>query len=212
MVPLSTAILKSLSTPTGPLDPADIAAMAEKHGFAYRTMTGMLIFSVQIGRFDIAPAVCILCKSNECPNDAHFHATKNVMKYLRATSRRSLICWRPAGREHQDLPLGDIIPSRPERGIAEKFPIDFPPLEPVCFFDSSYAGILPIAEPRSITVNVICFGGTAFFAKTAIQKTTALSSTDAEVIAGCAVGKIIKYFRKVFVDLRFPLTQPTPVG
>jgi hypothetical protein len=40
----------------------------------------------------------------------------------------------------------------------------------------------------------------------------ALSSTEAEVIAGCAARKIVKYFRKVFTDLRFPLTRPTPVG
>jgi hypothetical protein len=91
MVPLTLAVLKSLSTPPGTLDPAGIVAMADKHGFAYRTMTGMLIFAVQIGRFDIAPAVCILCKFNERPSDAHFQAAKNVMKYLRATSHCSLI-------------------------------------------------------------------------------------------------------------------------
>jgi hypothetical protein len=194
MAPLTLAVLKSLATPPGPLDPAGIAAMAEKHSFAYRTMTGMLIFAIQIGRFDIAPAVCILCKFNERPNDAHFHAVKNVMKYLRATSRRSLVCWRPTARERQDLPRGDIIPMRPERGIAEKFPTDFPPLEPVCFVNASYAGLLTIAEHRSITGIVIYFGGTAIFAKNAIQKTTALYSTEAEVIAGCAAGRIIKYF------------------
>jgi hypothetical protein len=50
------------------------------------------------------------------------------------------------------------------------------------------------------------------FAKTSIQKTTALSSTKAEVVVGCAAGKIVKYFRKFFTDLCFPLTHPTPVG
>jgi hypothetical protein len=31
-------------------------------------------------------------------------------------------------------------------------------------------------------------------------------------MASCEAGKHIKYFRKLFVDLRFPLTGPTPMG
>jgi hypothetical protein len=186
--------------------------MANKHGFPYRTIMGMLIFAVQIGRFDIAPDMCILCNFNERPSVAHFQAVKNVIKYLRDTSRRSLIYWRPTGRERHDLPIGDIIPVRPERGISDKFPTDFPPVEPVCFVEASYDGLLPIGEHLSITGIFICLSGTAIFSKTAIQKTTSLSSTEAEVIACFAAGKIIKYFWKVFFDLRFPLTQPTPVG
>lgn len=205
-------MLKTLRTAPGPLDPVGMTAMADKHGFAYRTMTGMLIFATQIGRFDIAPAVCILCKFNERPNDAHFLAAKHVMKFLRATPDRGLVYWHPAGRERPELPRGNIIPLRPEVGIAEKFPTDFPVLEPVCYVDASYAGLLPIGEHRSISGIVVCLGGTAIYAKTGIQKTTALSSTEAEVIAGCAAGKIVKYFRKIFADLRFPLTPPTPVG
>jgi hypothetical protein len=162
MPPLAPAVLKSfLSPPPSPLDPAVIAAMADKHGFPYCAMTGMLIFAVQIGRFDIAPTACILCKFNERPSDAHFQAAKNVMKYLCATSHRSLIYWRPTGRERQDLPLGEIIPMRPERGIADKFQTDFPSVEPVCFVNASYAGLLPIGEHCYITGIVICLGDTA---------------------------------------------------
>jgi hypothetical protein len=59
---------------------------------------------------------------------------------------------------------------------------------------------------------MILLGGTVIFAKTRIQRTIALSSTDAEIIAGCDAGKVIKYFRQVFADLRFPITGPTPAG
>jgi hypothetical protein len=55
-------------------------------------------------------------------------------------------------------------------------------------------------------------GGTAILAKTRIQSTTALSSTEAETMAGCDAGKIIKYMRKLFTDLRLVLTGPTLVG
>jgi hypothetical protein len=59
---------------------------------------------------------------------------------------------------------------------------------------------------RSITGIVIMLGGTAVFAKSRIQRTTALSSTESETMAGSEAGKHIKYFRKLFLDLRFPLT------
>jgi hypothetical protein len=212
MAPLNPTVLKTLKAAPGPLDPAGIAAMVEKYGFQYRTLTGMLIFAVQIGRFDIGPAVCILSKFKERPNDVHFQAAKLDLKYLRATIDRGLVYWRPTGRERPDLPRGSIIPIRPERGIAAHFQDGFPSLEPIVFVDASYAGLLCIGEHQSISGIIICLGGTAIFAKTGIQKTTALSLTEAEVIAGCAAGKIVKYFRKVFTDLRFPLTRPTPVG
>jgi hypothetical protein len=82
----------------------------------------MLIFATQIGRFDIDPAVSILCKFNERPSAVQFQAAKNGMRYLRATRSRGLIYWRPTGCERSDLPRGDIIPTRPERAIAARFP------------------------------------------------------------------------------------------
>jgi hypothetical protein len=134
------------------------------------------------------------------------------MRYLCATRSRGLIYWRPTGRERSDPPRGDLIPTRPERAIADRFPPDLPLLEPACYVDASYGGLLVIGEHRSVTGIIICLGGTAIFAKTRIQRTTVLSSTEAEVIAGCDAGKDIKYFRKLFFDLGFPITQPTLVA
>jgi hypothetical protein len=80
----------------------------------------------------------------------------------------------------------------------------------VCFVDASYGGLIALGDPRFITGIVIIIGGTAIFAKTRIQRTTALSSTESETMAGCEDGKYIKYFRKLFFDLRFPLTGLSP--
>jgi hypothetical protein len=128
MVPLTPAVLKYLCTPPGPLDHAGISTMADKYGLPYRTMTGTLMFTIQIGRFDIALAVCILYKFNEYPSEDHFQVDNNVIKYICATSRISIIYSRPIVRERSDLPIGDIIPMRPERGISDKFPTDLPPV------------------------------------------------------------------------------------
>jgi uncharacterized membrane protein len=64
MVPLTPTVLKSLKAALPPLNPAGVAAMSTTYGFQYRTMTGMLIFAVQIGRFVVGPAVCVLSKFN----------------------------------------------------------------------------------------------------------------------------------------------------
>jgi hypothetical protein len=210
MVPLTPALLKTLLVSPGPLNPTAVLALANKFGFAYCTLTGMLIFSVQISRFDIAPAVSILCKFNEHPSDVHFLAARNVMRYLRATRARRLVYWRPSGRERPDLPRGDLIPMRPKCSIA--FPTDLPLMDPECYVDAYYGGLLPIGEHHSITGIIICLGTTAIFAKTRIQRTTALSSTEAKIIAGCDAGEDIKYFRTLFGDLQFPITQPTLVA
>jgi hypothetical protein len=172
----------------------------------------MLIFAVQIGRIDIGPAVSLLCKYNDRPDTVHFRAAKTVMRYLRRTKERGLIYWRPHGKERPDLPHGDLVPIRPESAPNLLFPLDHPLLEPICFIDAFYGGLLILGDPRSITGIMIMLGGTVIFAKTHIQRTTALSSTDAEIIAGCDAGKVIKYFRQVFADLRFPLTGPTLAG
>jgi hypothetical protein len=212
MVPLTPSTVKEMATSRGPLDPDALKRIVDRFGFEYRSLTGMLIFAVQIGRFDIGPAVSILCKYNDRPDTVHFQAAKTVMRYLLRTRERSLIYWRPTGKERSYLPRGTLTPMRLESGPAELFPSDYPLLEPVCYVDASYAGLLVLGDPRSITGIVIMLGGTAVFAKTRIQRTTALSSTDADIIAGCDAGKFIKYFRQVFTDLRLTLTGPTLTG
>jgi hypothetical protein len=134
------------------------------------------------------------------------------MRYLRCTRDRGLVYWRPTGKERTDLPRGTLMPMRPESGPDALFPSNHPLVEPICYGNASYAGLLVLGDPRSITGIVIMLGGTAIFAKTRIQCTTALSSTEAEIIAGCDAGEVIKYFRQVFIDLRFPLSGPTLTG
>jgi hypothetical protein len=90
------------------------------------------------------------------------------------------------------------------------FPRYHPLLEPVCYVDALYDGMFIIGYHRSITDVVIMLGGTVIFSKTGIQRTTALSSTESKIMTGCDAGKDIKYFWKLFLDLRFPLTGLTP--
>jgi hypothetical protein len=165
MVPLTPSTVKDMATSRGPLDPNTLKLIVDRLGFEYSSLAGMLIFAVQIGRFDIGPAVSILCKYNDRPDTVHFQAAKTVMRYLRRTRERGLIYWRPTGKERSDLPRDTLTPMRPESGPVELFPSDHPLLEPVCYVDASYAGLLVLGDPRSITGIVIMLGGTTIFAK-----------------------------------------------
>jgi hypothetical protein len=212
LVPMPPSTVKYMAKSPGPLDPEALSAIVTQFGFQYRTLTGMLIFAVQIGRFDIAPAVSIRCKFNDRPGAAHFLAANNVMRYLHSEIERALICWRPTGKDRPDLPRAPLTPYRPEANIDALLPQDFPILESIFFVDASYGGLLTLGEPCFITGINIMLGGTAIFAKTRIQRTTALSSIESDTMTGCEAGKHIKYFCKLFVDLRFPLTGTTPMG
>jgi hypothetical protein len=211
MVPLPPYTVKDMSKSPCPLDPDAPLSIVRKFGFEYRSLTDMLIFAVQIGRIDISPAVSLLCKYNDRTDTVHFCAAKTVMRYVRHTKKRGLIYWRPHGKERPDLPHGDLVPIHPESAPNLLFPSDHPLLEPICFVES-YGRLLIIGDPWSITGIMIMLGGTVIFAKTRIQRTTALSFTEAEITAGCDAGKVIKYFRQVFVYFRFPLTGPTLAG
>jgi hypothetical protein len=79
-------------------------------------------------------------------------------------------------------PNGGIISISHECSIDSSFPTDLPPMEPMCFVGTSYGGLLPIEEHRSIMGVVIHLGGTAILWKTRIQRTAMLSSMEAEVI------------------------------
>jgi hypothetical protein len=114
-------------------------------------------------------------------------------------------------KDRPDLPRGDLTPYRPEANLDALFPRDHPLLDLACYVDVSYGGLLVLGEPHSITCSVIRLGGTSIFAKTRIQRTTVLSSTESDTMAGCDAKKDIAYFHKLFIDLHFPLTGPTPV-
>jgi hypothetical protein len=101
MVPLTPSTVKEMATSRGPLDPDALKLIVALFGFEYRSLTGMLIFAVQIGRFDIGPAISILCKYNDRPDTVHFQAAKTVMQYLRCTCEHGLIYWRPPEKNAQ---------------------------------------------------------------------------------------------------------------
>jgi hypothetical protein len=72
MLPLTPSTIKEMAACRGPLDPTALRLIVKCFGFEYRSLTGMLIFAVQIGRFEIGPVVSIICKYNDRPDIVHF--------------------------------------------------------------------------------------------------------------------------------------------
>jgi hypothetical protein len=167
------------------------------------------MFAVQIGRFDTAPSVTILCKFNDRPAEVHSRAAKTGMRYLRRTIEPGLIFWRPKGKERSDLPRGALTPIRLERDIATLFPDTHSLLESVCYADASYGGLLVLGNPCSVTGVMIMIGDTAIFARTRIQRTMLLSVTESEIVAGCDAGKVIKYFSRLHLPEKIMRAQFT---
>jgi hypothetical protein len=99
LVPLPLSTIKDMAKSIGPLDPDDLSIMVDKFGFNYRSLTGMLIFAVLIGRFDIAPDVSILRKYNDRPDTVHFQAAKIVVQYIHTTIDHGLVYSHPTVNE-----------------------------------------------------------------------------------------------------------------
>ena len=80
-------------------------------------------------------------------------------------------------------------------------------LELIAVVDAAHANC-----PRtrtSMTGLAICLAGAAIAYKSKRQTTVATSSTEAELIAACYAGKIVKYLRSVLAELGFPQNGPT---
>jgi hypothetical protein len=157
---LSPSIVKEMSLSPGPLDPQSLQLIVEKFGFPYRTVTGLLIFAVQIVRLDIAASVTILCKFNDRPAEIHFQAAKSAMRYLRRTAERGLIYWHP---REINVTISFAAISHPSgRAISSLLPDTHPLLDHVCYVDASFNWLLVLGDPRSVTGVVIILAAPRF--------------------------------------------------
>ena len=192
---------------SGSTDAQQIRHLEDKYGFKYRTATGELIFAMVTCRPDIGFAVMKLSQFNNSPADAHFSAIQDVYRYLFATKSEGLTYWRPA--PNPDLPSSDFPVTHPE-----SYTPNIPPethVSGIAFglADSDFAS--DRRTRRSVGgIGVILNGATVVY-KTMLQRTVALSSTEAEFYALAEAGKIILYVRSVLNDLNMTQTHATVI-
>ena len=176
-------------------------------GFKYRNATGELIFAMITCRADIAFPIIKLTQFNSQPSLCHYDAVKQVFRYLNATIEDGLTVWRP----------------KPQRTLPQTNPptVEFDthsphiPIESKCsttayaYTDSDLAG--DTLTRKSVSGVTIMFGGAAIVYKAILQRTVALSSTEAEFYALTEAGKLALYIRHVLSDLKMEQTHATAI-
>ena len=213
-LPLSPTRYKTIAAEQGPLEgtPEAIALVkSHGHGYTYKTLLGYALFAMVIARPDLDEALGILAKFGNRPAPGHYTALFDVLKYMRDTQDIGPIQWRPRGKELAGLPYGDIHPMHPESFLASLYPQDHPLHEIIIMVDAAFNNLTDMGEHKSTSGVVIMLNGTFIHAKRKLQTTIALSSTEAEIRAGCMAGKLAKYFRKLMSDLGYPPPGPTKI-
>ena len=175
-------------------------------GFGYRTLLGELMFCYISCRCDIGYAITLLSKFSTCPSKYHYHCLKGVAKYLRTTSSWGIQYKRPTVRA--DLEDGTHKEFKKEDGIPD-YPEDITKYKLICFVDAAYGN--DYKNRRSTTGFAFTHSGGAIVYKSKAQSITALSSTEAELIAAVTAAKTVRFVWSVLEELGFPQEGPTPI-
>ena len=208
-IPMSSdnSVMHTLETTTGSDNLDDQKSLHSKVGFKYRNATGELIFAMVTCRADIAFSVMKLSQYNNRPALCHYQAIQDVYKYLHATASDGLMFWHP--RPCNDLPHTVHVAPQDEP-YSVNMPIEGKDRNTAyAMADSDFAG--DRNTRKSVGGSTIFFGGAVVVYKTTLQRTVALSSTEAEFYALTEAAKLVLYIRFVLEDLYVPQINPTVI-
>ena len=202
--PADHSFTTTLDTAVPPATEAEQRQLSQKMNINYRQVIGLWIWPMIKCRPDISFHISKLSQSLANPALEHYEALKLVSQYLAMTIDEGLYFWRDAPR--MDLPEGPMPTTYPD---AYQFHLDFTALEHLLYAlsDSDWASCRKTRN--AITGAIVMLAGAAIGYKTKFQKAVALSSTEAEWVAACEVGKMILYFRSLLEDLGQPQHSAT---
>ena len=180
------------------------ADLATKMGFSYRQVLGEIMYAYVSTRPDIGYAINTLAKFTQYPAPIHYRMLKRTALYLRHTITWGIIYWRTQpNMSLPEIPFNTI----PEDPTLPTFPHEPDPFKLVGFVDAAHANDL--RKRRSTTGYAFFMASGVVIYRCKTQPTTATSSTEAELIAGCSGGKVTKYLRFILQQLGFPQSSPT---
>ena len=172
----------------------------------YKAGVGELIWAMTTCRPDIAYTSVKLSQSNSAPAEHHYHGLKHAIRYIYITRNDGIYFWRtspcpelpegplpPVNSSRQDLLLDD----RPQHDASTA----------VAYGDSDWATC--VKTRRSFSGICIQLAGGTIAYKTKFQPTVALSSTEAEFMAACNVGRMCLFVRSILWDLNIPQEAAT---
>jgi hypothetical protein len=159
----------------------------EQHS-RYRTGVGKLLYLAKNSRPDIANAVRELARHCHCPNEAHWHAMGQCIRYVRSTPDRGLVL-KPTGKwDGKDKTYEFVVRGRS---------------------DSNYA-----TDPesrRSVTGTVVYLNDAPIMFGSVTQKHVTLSVTEAELAAVVSVAQDMMYVYRVMKSMELKVQLPMVV-
>ena len=199
--------IRNMEKELGPTDPEEERKLEKEMGIKYRACTGELIFAMVTCRPDISYAVLKLTQYNHRPAKCHYEAIAQIYKYLHATKFDGITYWRPT--PNKTLPQLNL-----PTPMSENYNIHLPkehdtPAKAFGYVDSDWAA--DTRSRKSVSGIVIILAGATVIYKTILQKTIALSSTEAEFYALVEAGKLVLYLRSILDDLFIHQTDATPM-
>jgi hypothetical protein len=182
------------------------AAFACDVGYGNRNLLGEVLHAHVLCRLDISFAITTLAKFSINPAIEHYHALKRLAVYLRRQIHWGIIYWRPS--PISSLPMIAIDINVPGTDLPS-VPWSSSHTDPGTYVDASL-GNIPI-KMASTSGYATAMAGCAIAWRSKTQPTTAQNISEAELIAGNAVGKVVNCIHMVLPDLGFPPTGPSPV-
>ena len=186
-------------TPTVPMDPAlkltkpDEADIVPSYVFDYQSAVGGLLYLSLTARPDIAQSVGMLSRFMSCPAVKHVEAAKQVISYLYGTKNLGITYTRNgASTPH--------LQSTAERSESQKL---------VTYADADYAGD---SESRKSTSGfaILLHGGVISW-QSKLQSTVALSTAEAETMAGVDAVKQLMHLRLFLREIGLEQLGPSYV-
>lgn len=198
--------LQNFNMAVGSDNPKDLAALETSMHIKYRGGVGKLIWAMTTCRPDISFTSVKLSQSNSRPAEIHYHGLKHAIRYLYITRTDGLYFWRT--RPRPDLPDAPLptINSANQDLLLENRP-EHDALTAVAYADSDWATC--VKTRRSFSGICIRLAGGTIAYKTKFQPTVALSSTEAEFMAACDVGRMSLFVRSILWDLNIPQEAAT---
>jgi transposase InsO family protein len=166
---------------TSKMSPSVESEMLEMRNVPYAELVGSLNWLSTNTRPDIATSVGTLCRFISNPGRQHWNAALRVLRYLSGTLDHGI--YYQQQEQNSSLLLG--------------------------YSDADWAG-----EPdtrRSTTGYVFTLAGGPIAWKSKLQKSSALSSVEAEYIAACSASREAKWIRQLLNEIGFPAESPTTI-
>lgn len=170
---------------TKAMSPATLEEKEEMRNIPYRQAVGSLMFAMVCSRPDIAFEVGRCAQFCDNPGKQHWTRVKRILRFLRGTTSRKLL-----------YGLSDSSHTHP-------------PLETIGYCDSDWGGCSDTR--RSTTGFIFTLNGAPVSWSSKMQKTVALSSTEAEYMAASDSTKEAKWIRQLLLDLGYKLSSPTSI-